>query len=303
MAIIAILIGLLLPAVQKIRETANRMKCSNNLRQVGLAVHNYEVTLTKVPAAWTPDTGNGTYGSNTGMPGGNPQATPPVVGTIHFSLLPYVEQENLYQKSAVVPSGSTYAQYNSSTAQVYNTVLQVYVCPSDATNTTNIQRYNYASTTYAANLMVFDPRGPGSATQAMPGGLSNTVMFAERYKICNNGSGITDPAWAMHPAFVNHGWDTPVFGWRDYTIYNGVYPQGAGQSTYDPSFDGGVGIPFQVRPQPQKCDWHVTQSGHTGVMNVLMGDGSVRGVSTSVSLPTWVIACYPKSGQPLGSDW
>src|SRR6187551_1086523 len=86
-AIIAILIGLLLPAVQKIREAANRMKCSNNLKQIGLATHNYNDTYNELPGAWIHATG-----AQWAWP--NRQDA-----TVWFDLLPFVEQDNL-QKQA-----------------------------------------------------------------------------------------------------------------------------------------------------------------------------------------------------------
>jgi prepilin-type N-terminal cleavage/methylation domain-containing protein len=302
MAIIAILIGLLLPAVQKIREAASRMKCANNMKQIGLAMHNYELTFGKLPPAWTPDSGGGTYNQGYGNPSNGSPA--PVMGTIHFVLLPFVEQDNLYQNSIKVISfgGTNYNQYNSSTTNVPNTILQVYLCPSDASLNSNLQRYGYASTSYAANLMIFDPHGPGNVVQSMPNGTSNTVTFAERYKVCApSWGGYTGGAWAMHPAYVGHGWDTPVFGWHDMAKLPAYASQNPPQ--YDPSADGGVGFAFQVRPSPAACDWRVTQGSHTGVMNVLLGDGSVRGVSSQVSLATWIQACNPTVRGTLGSDW
>ena len=223
-AIIGILIGLLLPAVQKVREAANRMKCQNNLKQIGLAVHNYELTNGLVPPAWTPDKGGGTFGTNYGVING--QA--PITGTIHFLLLPFIEQDNLY--AAAKDSATTYnASFNnvSISVNVPTTVIQTFLCPSDSTLNSNLQRYGYGSSCYSANLMIFDPKGPGSVTQSMPNGTSNTVIFTERYKVCAPSSGgYTGPAWAMHPAFVGHGWDTPVFGWHEAGI------------GFDPSFDG-----------------------------------------------------------------
>src|SRR5437588_11617701 len=84
-AIIAILIGLLLPAVQKIREAANRMKCSNNLKQIGLAIHNHHDTTGGCPPAYVNRTGFGT-------------------GSFFYFLLPYIEQDNLFKLGSVTPS-------------------------------------------------------------------------------------------------------------------------------------------------------------------------------------------------------
>jgi len=294
MAIIAILIGLLLPAVQKVREAAYRMKCTNNLKQIGLGVHNYELTNGLLPPAWIPDQGGGTGNTNYGVINpGTQQQTIPITGTIHFLILPYIEQDNLYQKAR-----NSATTYNASTSGVPDTIVQIYLCPVDASLNSNKQRYGYASTNYSANLMVFDPKGPGNVIQGMPNGTSNTVIFTERYKHCApDWGGVTDPAWAMHPAYVGHGWDTPVHGWHDYNAYIGGFPQ------YDPSYDGGVGFAFQVSPTPQACDWRVSQGAHTGVMNALLGDGSVRGVRGSLTVGTWVQANNPKLRQPLGSDW
>ena len=281
-AIIAILIGLLLPAVQKVREAAARISCTNNLKQISLAVHSYESANGTVPPAWSPDTGGGTFNSNTAGAGGTNR------GTAHFFILPYIEAGNIYNNSA----GGGFAH----DAQVVaGQIIKNFVCPADSSLNSNIQRYGYGSTDYAANLMVMDPRGPGTLVTSMPDGLSQTVLFTERYKVCApNWGGYTGAGWAMHPAYVGHGWDTPVIGWRDVGV------------GYDPSFNGGQshgGYPFQVAPAVSACDWYVAQGAHTGVMLAGLGDGSVRGVSTGISIQTWIWAGNPKDGNPLPSDW
>jgi prepilin-type N-terminal cleavage/methylation domain-containing protein len=268
-AIIAVLIGLLVPAVQKVREAANRTQCANNLRQLALAVHDYaSARNNKIPGMWYPDPYSG-YGS------GNP--TP--MGTLHFFLLPYVEQDNVYN------------QASGNAANMAATVIPLFVCPSDYSLESNLQRYGYASTSYAGNLKVFDPRGGKTISTAFPDGTSNTVLFAERYKVCApSWGGYTGPAWAMHPSYVGHGWDTPAFGWHDYGM------------SYDPSYSNGT-TAFQAAPALAACDWTVTQGAHPDTMQVALGDGSVRGVSPSISLTTWVYACDPNDGNPLGPDW
>jgi len=271
-AIIAILIGLLLPAVQKVREAAARMTCGNNLKQIGLAVHNYASDHdSKVPGAWYPDPWSG-YGNNNPTPN----------GTIHFFLLPYIEQDNLYR------------QANGYASNVGGTVVKTYLCPSDTSGGAgNIQRYGYASTSYAANGLVFYPPGPKTIDTSMPDGTANTIIFTERYQICApNWGGYTGPAWALHPSYVGHGWDSPVIGWHESPV-----------SSYDPSFDGGTGQPFQTRPAVNACDWRIAQGAHTGSIQVGMGDGSVRGAGNGVSAATWKMAGTPNDGGVLGSDW
>src|SRR3954465_9353651 len=108
-AIIAILIGLLLPAVQKVREAAARMSCTNNLKQLGIALHSHNDAIGRLPPAW--GTASGT-------------------GTVFFCLLPYVEQDAVYNKSLqnvnnyfAVPGGNQYAS---------NVPVKTFLCPSDA---------------------------------------------------------------------------------------------------------------------------------------------------------------------------
>src|SRR6476620_105713 len=128
-AIIAILIGLLLPAVQKIREAANRMKCSNNLKQIGLAVHNYHDTMGFLPSAGAAD--------------GKPMSSGPWPNSgegtnwlVH--IMPYIEQGNIYNKLTFTgDSGWTNVNGSATSSAVNNvkivagTVVPIYRCPSD----------------------------------------------------------------------------------------------------------------------------------------------------------------------------
>src|SRR5262245_11297935 len=102
-AIIAILIGLLLPAVQKVREAAARMQCSNNLKQLALACHNY-------------------HDANGSMPP-FANSSPSQYGSSHFLLLPYIEQDNLYK------------QANGISFNVRTVAVKVFACPTDPTIT------------------------------------------------------------------------------------------------------------------------------------------------------------------------
>src|SRR6266852_3168895 len=132
-AIIAVLIGLLLPAVQKIREAANRMQCQNNLKQIGLALHNYHDANGSFPAAWKllprPDPGVPT---NYTLPSPIGRATPnpPFVGPSVFVLiLPYMEQNNLYNQ--IDTNKSFFNPANMPLGNLaYSTPIKTFLCPS-----------------------------------------------------------------------------------------------------------------------------------------------------------------------------
>jgi len=285
-AIIAILIGLLLPAVQKVREAAARMQCSNNLKQLGVAVHAYaSANADKVPPGWTSNAGT-QYGS------------------LHYWLLPYIEQDNVYKAAG-----------NNSWNQ-NNTMIKTFHCPSDSSTWAS---YSQGGTNYAWNVMVFggnngwgSDQKPGTIITAMPDGTANTIIFGERYKQCQPSSGgHTQPGWAAHPwSTPNSVWAVAGFGWTLWSnggTYGGVTVQnlGGNLSGYYPDmgiFAGGP-APFQTAPSAANCNWYVLQGGHSTTMQVGLGDGSVRGVTPSMSLITFNQACYPKDGYSLGPDW
>jgi prepilin-type N-terminal cleavage/methylation domain-containing protein len=158
-AIIAILIGLLLPAVQKVREAAARTQCENNLKQMGLATHSYNDTYKKLP--------------------NQPVLSAAALGqSVFFQLLPFIEQQNLASQGlgTAVQNGVT-----------------VYVCPLDVSNTSG-HTPNFGS--YTANLLVFGVAG-AQIPRTFMDGTSNTVIIAEQLAQCSaNSSILTWNVWA-----------------------------------------------------------------------------------------------------------
>jgi prepilin-type N-terminal cleavage/methylation domain-containing protein/prepilin-type processing-associated H-X9-DG protein len=299
-AIIAILIGLLLPAVQKVRSAAARIQCQNKLKQIVLASHNAQDSAGTLPPLcapdqWTNTTQTRVYNNRVGF-------------TIFAHLLPYLEQEALHRRgeaqSGFFSGGPGTAEYE---------VVSAFICPADPTGGgRGVQDgigmpTNWGTSNFAANYNTFgNPnaidklvpywgtndayRVQGSnSIQGFLDGSSNTLLFGERYSNCTNdslGGAVYTSLWADSSAYWR-----PVMGLNNLerTAHTKDYTKTA---------------MFQVQPNWRKdCDPARTQSLHTGGMNVAMADGSVRLVSGSVSLVTWERLNHPADGEVLGSDW
>ena len=278
-AIIAILIGLLLPAVQKVREAAARVNCQSNMKQLALALHNANDTMGRLPP----------------LVGRYPQGGFGHTNTLPFWILPYIEQDNLY-KSADNGAGS----YDAYLHNVYLTPVKIFQCPSDpgvANGTINDGNLNgWAVTNYVANAQVFaqvdgnwnvsNSEGSAVIPATFQDGTSNTVVFAEKLGVCSSPSvsNTAGSAWARYsPNPSTYG---PYFAYGTKNLVGPAYT-------------------FQVQPTPYNgnCDFRLPSTGHTGGMVVGLGDGSVRIVNQGISPATWWAACTPSGGEVLGDDW
>ena len=216
-AIIAILIGLLLPAVQKVREAAARMSCSNNLKQIGLGLMNYESSYGRLPyASWMPycyDPSNGISLKMRTKSGLNPFGPNWAV-----LILPYIEQDNLYQQSGAagypgfspVPSdksGGSVAglPFNLSWLSIVGVPVKIYLCPSDPYNRLNYldpatgpiggpatgwARGNYGVT---AGYEDYDHQNGGASYVTSAAGIPRqNHMVSNPVMACNYGAKITE---------------------------------------------------------------------------------------------------------------
>jgi len=171
-AIIAILIGLLLPAVQKVREAAARTKCLNNLTNFGKAFHMYQDTYGKIPTGWVTTTVN----------------KPSPGWSWAVITLPYIEQKPLYDQLApdlVTPNGPT---VNTNT----QTRLVLYRCPSDPGQDLNANFQNFGASNYVVNREVTGPDAGNNPTglkiETIQDGSSNTILVGERDSVANIGA-------------------------------------------------------------------------------------------------------------------
>lgn len=289
-AIIAILIGLLLPAVQKIREAANRMKCSNNLKQLGLAVHNFNDTNMALPASFKTVNWAGS-GYNPGM-------------NILVQLLPYVEQDNMYRYASVVggqPWSWDCAMPGTPSGTVRSATVKTFQCPSDPSMSNGFSAYQvsqWGGTSYACDYLLFGAtqvrdtttNWVSSASQytiaTIPDGTSNQVMFAERYAACNGGGNL----WAWPGGY----WDYAYWNPNDWGV--SFANQHTGGNWNQPPL---LGVSNWAS---SACDRTRPTSMHS-VCNTLLADGSVRGVTRAVSQATWLMAITPNDGGVLGANW
>ena len=296
-AIIAILIGLLLPAVQKVREAAARSTCTNNMKQMGIAAHACNDSIGYLPRhtyAWP-------KGSTTLK-----QSSP------FWAYLPYLEQSALYNSLATAGQTSS-AYFNGSGTPV---PVKGYICPSDASgiqsNGTG-SSYNLAS--YNVNGQVFFSAGEyPTIGSSFSDGTSNTVLHVEHLALCRgpgNGNSATNGRNVWPAVFLSTG--DPIIYWTGedttttFTGYSGTAVMYSTARVADPA-NGNVLSWKAPQAAPTlgatgTCDPTTANSGHTGAVLVGLGDGSVKGVSSSITLKTWNSALTPAGGEVLGSDW
>jgi len=300
-AIIAILIGLLLPAVQKIREAANRMKCSNNLKQVGLALHNYHDTNNEFPMGQRGSIGYQNW---------------------RIDVLPFLELDNVYRQLNAY-GGGLFDPYNS--AVLRNQFLSVWWCPSNSLPRTQPQSWvtwwanqNHMVPSYQGIMGAYpDPANPGANYSASnyggwwtnngmllwketttfascTDGTSNTIIVAEQSGKVLNASGNGAPD-------LRNGYYSPWSGMTNNSA-NGVSSCGTG-GCGDMWGLGLTANAYAINSQTAGAGAAFTWGGntilnsfHPGGINVLLTDGSVRFVRDSIDFPTFQRACVRNDG-------
>jgi len=287
-AIIAILIGLLLPAVQKVREAAARLKCSNNMKQIGLGLHAYHDAYLHLPSP---------RGDIQDPPEiQNMQAT--VYGGWMCDLLPFVEQQNLKKQLTAYPTFNQGAFF-----QWYTTIVKVYICPSDS-RIDSMHSGDGAFTSYLgvtgnnADLTsqffgptngIFDVGGTGIRLTDITDGTSNTLMAGERPPAAGLFWGWWsvsdyDCLLSVQDAFGSQG------GFYSGCSNPGFYHQGNVQTLFNDNGNSCGG------------DSNHFWSLHTGGANWLLGDGSVRFMPYSASIVVIPMASR-NGGEVIPSAW
>jgi prepilin-type N-terminal cleavage/methylation domain-containing protein/prepilin-type processing-associated H-X9-DG protein len=321
-AIIGILLALLLPAVQKVRESANRIRCQNNLKQIGLALHNYQSALGVYPPSMLHKPGT-VFAANNGS------------WSIHGRILPYVEQGNAYARvNLEVPWD---AQGNTG---VPATRIPIYVCPSEFWDRVRFDAlgapYVYPHT-YGFNFgtwFVYDPATgeggdgvfhPNSSRRPtdIPDGTSNTLGAAEVKAFTPYVRNAPDPGPSppsspsqvatlaatgqrkLGPSFNDNTGHTE---WPDGRVHH---------SGFTTVFTPNTVIPYTYQGADYDIDYNSRQEGSSatartyaaitsrswhsgGIVNVLLMDGSVRSVTSSIDRATWRALGSREGGEIIG---
>jgi prepilin-type N-terminal cleavage/methylation domain-containing protein len=314
-AIIAILIALLLPAVQQAREAARRTQCKNNLKQLGLALHNYHDVHSRFPP------------SRIEMGQVGQQWTGPATGRRQLNatgwvmLLPFFEQANLYNSYDMNQAASwshVYGAYSAASVAgdpernwpIVSTRVTGLLCPTDSNNDYQYnssnryysvsatrpggQRTNYDFSThfqeyyhqgYVMTALPSEQRPMFAANFATPiasvkDGTSNTVMVCETIREVWNG---VPPAWG-HGGHVQIGIDLtfmPINTW----VYGWINP--------DPQY-------LHMRKVGRLAQWGTAGSLHTGGCQVCLGDGSVRFLTENIDAEIRNRLARMSDGQVIG---
>jgi prepilin-type N-terminal cleavage/methylation domain-containing protein/prepilin-type processing-associated H-X9-DG protein len=329
-AIIAVLIGLLLPAVQKVREAANRIKCTNNLKQIGLALHNYHDAYGRFPPGKGPDYRK----SRPGTPV-YPRWSP------HSQLLPFIEQDNLYNSidftwppetpgmgNPVINFMPAWQNPGRVNAVASRTTVAGFLCPSDPAQPSGDWpgQNNYLAnlgTTFLCDLseQLQSTLVPGAQPTGvfyyqskvriadLTDGTSNTVLFSEKLRGDGNPNPRTDMFVMPNQATLDDTYNTCqnlntatatpltskqgwswVMGEMCCTTYNHV-------SLPNTTTCAGLGFSGNMANMAMDVP---PSSAHPGGVNTLFGDGSVHFITNSIDLATWRALGTRNGGEVVG---
>ncbi|MCA9192733.1 MAG: DUF1559 domain-containing protein [Planctomycetales bacterium] len=297
-AIIGILVGLLLPAVQAAREAARRMSCQNNLKQLGLAMHNFESAYKQLPPGYL------------GPPRTDPYMTMSTAGnqqyySVFVYLLPFMEQNALYSQfpsdlvrvQRVVQSGEDLRWFNTSLGLLQGATdpwdlaqykLPMLMCPSDAKSPAAVWTRCHIRGSSPTSTGVTAERFVGLASSGWP----VESLGRTNYAACHGRPDVEGGKW--QGVFRNRS--KTKFGslpdGLSNTLAFGENRGGSASSTEQATYlwISAVSLPASTSWLLGEDNWYEFSSNHSGIMNFTLGDGSVRTVSSSLDGTVWLRA-------------
>ncbi len=307
-AIIGVLVGLLLPAVQAAREAARRAQCSNNLKQIGLAINQYETAVHLFPLG-----GNylGFGDAGTGCTAGTVNG-PREFGLLIF-ILPYIEQKNLYNAiNFNLAASGTFGSVNAAAANFtgLSATVSTYVCPSDERVYPTTTGNPYSQTSYFAsggtwNTFAYQP-GP-DCWQQVPG--NGAFDASNAYAVSYFKDGVSNTIFAGESARFRNDPDPQLNSWTRFELLNSAFggttfrPQGLAYEVPRPNAPLMPNDGAQLPPRaPGTGDYKVWltniplykefgqwgfRSKHPGGIQTMFGDGSVHFIKDSINLTNY----------------